>query len=110
MTIEDTGEPGKVSPSDRKLYEQEYKHGADLFQRALSEHSKADNIYQKEEFKEVMDQAMQVLNETARELKRQGLLKQNEKIAQDYNDYQSNPTKEGQSRLSQDLDKAKKSL
>ena len=67
-------------------------------------------MYQKQEFKEVMDKAMQVLNETARELKRQELDKQNQQIAKDYSTYQSTPTDQIKQKLDSDLDKAKKSI
>ena len=63
-----------IGPQDQRAYEIEYKHGADLFQRALDQYSKSDNPYQKAEFKDVMDQAMNVLNETAKELMRSELL------------------------------------
>lgn len=113
MSLEDiqgSGIPRKITPEEKKMYEQEYRHGADLFQRALQEYSKSDNMYQKEEFKEVMDKAMQVLNETARELKQKELDKQNQLIAKDYSTYQNNPTDQLKQKLSADLDKAKKSI
>ncbi len=108
--IQGIGGAGKLSPEEKKLYEQEYRHGADLFQRALTEYSKSENLYQKEQFKDVMDKAMVVLNETARELKRQELLKQNKTIEKDYAAYQSHPDDRSQGALNADLDKAKKSI
>lgn len=101
---------GSITPREKKMYEQEYKHGADLFQRALDQYKKSDNPYQKEQFSEVMDKAMRVLNETARELKRSDLLKQNQAIAKEYESYVNNPSSQLASKLTQDLDKAKKSI
>lgn len=102
---------GPLSPKDKKMYEQEYKHGADLFQRALEQYKKSDNSFQQEEFKDVMDEAMNVLNETAQALMRQELLKQNEKISKDYATFQKFPADpDTQEKLSNDLDKAKKSV
>ena len=108
--IHDKGGMGPITPREKKMYEQEYKHGADLFQRALQQNNTSDNPYQKEQFGEVMDKAMQVLNETARELKRKDLMDQNKLIAQDYKAYQNNPNDQVSSKLKQDLDKAKKSI
>ena len=106
--IRGSGEP--LSPRDKQLYQQEFKHAADLFQRSLDQYAKSDNPYQKEEFKEVMDKAMRVLNETAQELMKNELLKQNEKIAQDWATYQQNESVDAQKQLSKDLDKAKRSV
>jgi hypothetical protein len=101
------GESHPIQPQERKLYEGEYKQATDLFQRSLNEYTKSDNMYQREEFKKVMREALQVLNETAAELKRTDLLKQNDKIAQDYNTFQSDDANSPK-QLQSDLDKAKK--
>ena len=69
--------PSPITPRETKMYEQEYKHGAQLFQKALQQYVKSDNPYQQEEFHQVMDKAMRVLNETAGELNRKALLEQN---------------------------------
>lgn len=92
-----------LSRRDKDLYQKEYVRGADLFQRALSEYQKTpeDEIFKKEAFHEVMDRAMQILNETARELKRNDLMDLNQKIADAYQHMDS-------SQLDQDLKKAQK--
>lgn len=97
-----------ITPRDKILYEQEYRRGVDLFQRALSEYKNADEVHKKEAFHEVMDRAMQVLNETARELKRSDLMEQNQKIAQTYEGIQSGET--DTSKLAQNLKEAKKTV
>jgi len=102
---------GPLNPNDKKMYEQEYKHSADLFQRALDQYKKSDDPYQQAEFKDVMDRAMQVLNETAQELMRKELQKQNAQIAKDYATFQKYPGDEDTlEKLNQDLDQAKKSV
>lgn len=105
-----TDQIGPINPHDRKLYEQEYKHSADLFKRALEQYNGAQNEYQKDQFKSVMDKAMQVLNETAQALTRQELLKQNDQISKDYAAFQDHPDKQAQQKLSKDLERAKKTL
>lgn len=111
MADKDMSGIGPLGPREQKMYEQEYKHSADLFKRALDQYNKSDNMYQKAEFKDVMDKAMQVLNETANELMRKELKKQNEQIAKDYATFQKFPKDpDTQDKLSHDLDKAKKSI
>lgn len=102
---------GPLSPRDIKMYEQEYKHSADLFKRALDQYSKSEDPYQQAEFKDVMDRAMQILNETAQELMRKELQKQNDVIAKDYSNFQKFPGNEDTiNKLNEDLEKAKKSI
>lgn len=111
MADNDVSGVSPLGPREKKMYEQEYKHSADLFKRALDQYAKSDNMYQQAEFKSVMDKAMKVLNETASELMRKELKKQNDQIAKDYATFQKFPQDpDTQAKLSQDLDKAKKSI
>ncbi|OGN65458.1 MAG: hypothetical protein A3E80_05910 [Chlamydiae bacterium RIFCSPHIGHO2_12_FULL_49_9] len=98
-----------LNPEDKKLYMQEYKHAADLFERAAKEAQKSDNPYQKEAFKQVMDRAMHVLEETAGELAKPNLLKHNQKIAEDFEAYKKDAP-QSFDQLVRDLEKAKKSV
>jgi hypothetical protein len=109
----DGPDKGAIGPSPReiKMYKQEYVHGANLFQKALQHYSKSDNPFQKEEFKEVMEKALHVLNETAKELKAKDLAEQNEKISKDYATFNDQPTNEKAiETLNKDLEQAKKSV
>lgn len=107
--IGDSGETPSILPrQQRKMYEAEYKHAADLFQRTLNEYSKSDNKYQKEEFKKVMGEALHILKETASELRRNDLLGHNSEIERDYNTFQTDETQS--SKLKTDLDRAKHSI
>ncbi len=109
-TIDPMGNVGPLSPKERKEFEEEYRHGTDLFKRALNEYSESTNMFQKEEFKEVMEKAMQVLNETARELKNKELLNKNRQIEKDFSDYQQHQSLEHKNKLVTDLDSAQKSV
>ena len=75
---------------------------------SLTEYEKADEVHKKEAFKDVMGQAMQILNETARELKRSDLSDQNKQISKDLAAYQDHETDASKSKLVQDLNQAKK--
>src|SRR5437016_5065591 len=102
-----SGEMPPINPADRKVYEQEYKQGVNLFQRALNEYEKAGEMNKKQAFKEVMDRAMQVMNDAAQALHRADLEKQNAQINQDYQAYQDGNSK---APLEQDLKNAKGSF
>lgn len=100
-----------LGPKDQKMYEQEYKQGADLFKRALDQYTKSDNPYQKQEFQDVMDKAMHILNQTAHALMKKELEKQNAEIQKDYGTFKKYPADPDTiKKLNQDLDQAKRSL
>lgn len=104
---DDSDQLRPISPREKSMYQHEYQHGADLFQRALQQHAKSNDLYQKGEFEDVMENMLQVLNETARALKENQLQNQNEKIAQDYAAYQQSPSLSTQEQLKKDLEQAK---
>lgn len=100
---------GPLGPRDVKMYEQEYKHGAELFQKALDDYAKSDNPFQKAEFKDVMEKSLQVLNDSAQGLARKELQKQNAQISKDYATFQKeSDDPQRVSQLKSDLEKAKK--
>ena len=106
--IGDDGQTPSIGRQERKMYEAEYKQATDLFQKTLIEYGKSDNKYQKAEFKKVMEESLQVLNDAARELKRTDLQSQNNLIAKDYEAFDANDS--DSSKLKQDLDKAKRTV
>jgi len=109
-SVGDAGGPVHT-PREIHMYEQEYRDSAQLFQNAVEHYAKSDNPYQKKEFQEVMDKALQILNETARELNRQSLFDQNAKITKDYASFNKTPDDEkAADQLAKDLEKAKKSV
>lgn len=102
---------GPSDPKNRGIYQEEYKHSVDLFQKALDQYQNSKGPFQKKEFQEVMDQAMTVLNQSAQQLKNGRLQQQNEKIASDYKNFQAHPEDPAWvQKLHQDLDEAKKSV
>lgn len=112
MVDQISGGVGPLSPKDRKAYEAEYKQGVDLFSRALDDYShsklKSMEMFQKAEFKKVMEKAMQVLQETASELQKKELLKHNETLAKDLAAFEENDSATNLSQLKKDLDSLKK--
>lgn len=102
--------PIPPNPEDQKLYKQEYVHGLDLFQRALEQHAKAEEVHKKAAFEEVMERALQVLNDTARGLKREDLQSQNQQIGKDLKAYEDKSDDATRQALAKDLQRAKDSI
>jgi hypothetical protein len=101
---------GAAGPQDLQAYRQEYKQGVDLFQRALKEYSSADEVHKKDAFKNIMENALQVLNDSARGIKRPDLLQKNQQIAKDFQNFQDTGSSQAKNQLSQDLKQAQGSV
>ena len=97
---------GQINPQDLQTYRHEYKQGVDLFQRALKEYSAADEIHKKDAFREVMENALQILNDSAKAMKRTDLLQKNQQIAKDFQDLQDTGSLQAQKHLTDDLNQA----
>ena len=98
---------GPLSPLQAAEYRQEYREGADLFQRALMEYTEADEVHKQAAIAKVINQALMVMNQAAAQLKSSSLTSVNEKIAQDYQTYQKTQSPTAIAKLNRDLDEAK---
>jgi len=98
---------GPITPRQEAAYRHEYREGVTLFQKALQQMNTSDYLPKKEAFMGVMSQAMEVLNQTAKELKNKQLMEHNAQIAKDYAAYQEHPTKGRLQLLQKDLNLAK---
>ncbi|OGN55278.1 MAG: hypothetical protein A3D96_06835 [Chlamydiae bacterium RIFCSPHIGHO2_12_FULL_44_59] len=102
---------GPIHPDDKKMYEQEYKQGANLFQKALRQYQKSDNTFQQAEFKDVMHRALGVMNDSAQGLIRKDLEAKNQQIQKDFDTFQQFPEDPDTiKQLNKDLDDARHSL
>jgi hypothetical protein len=102
------GDQEPISFRDQHLLRQEFKTGAELFQKALHEHAKSTNPFQQQEFREVMDKALDVIRRSAAELHNKTLIDESEKITEDYSDFQGSPTSQAAiKQLDHELDRAK---
>lgn len=101
---------GPITPRTKQKLEAEYKQGAELFEKALRQTNKSESPYKKEQFNDVMNKAMQVLNQAAQELKRGDLIEQNRKIEHDLKAYKNQPSDTAMKALIEDLSKAKKAI
>jgi hypothetical protein len=106
----DAGAPREITPREIEMYKKEYQHGAELFQKAVQQHAKSSDLFQKEEFQDVMQNMMEVLRESARALKKEHLEAQNKKISDDLAAYQDSPSVTNREQLLSDLKHAQKSV
>ena len=87
------------------MYEAEYNHAANLLNHSLEEYTHAHNEHQKEAFRKVMSQALQVLKDTASELNRPALIEHCQQVEKDYQAFQEQQTPETENQLHKDLEK-----
>jgi hypothetical protein len=99
---------GSIPPDVRATYRQEFAHGLDLFQRSLSEYQSTDAGHKKDMFKQVMDEALQVMNETAKMCLNRAGQKQESALASDYDTFMSNGSSSSLQKLNSDIDQLKK--
>jgi hypothetical protein len=99
---------GAVPPEWRAQYKQDFSRSVDLFQRSLEEYEKADEVHKKAKFKEVMDKALQVMNETAKGALSTEAEKQKEQLEKDYQHFIAQNTPENYQKVTEDVADLKK--
>ncbi|HSX03309.1 MAG TPA: hypothetical protein VLG76_01120 [Rhabdochlamydiaceae bacterium] len=101
---------GSITPQQKAVYKQEFVRGADLFKQSFNEYLSADNDNKKTLLKDVMERALQVMNETAKYALSQKKLEQENKLEQDFDNFISNESPESTKELQNDIDKLQKGL
>ena len=103
-------EPEKIPSDVKSAYRMEFQQGVKLFQNSLKEYESAGDFAKKKEMlKDVMDKALDVVNQSAK-----GFLSQNEakiqrdRLVADYNDFIKNDNPDSFKKLNQDLERLKK--
>lgn len=100
---------GSISPQDKALYKQEFERGANLFQKSFAEYQNSDGP-QKDLFKDVMDKALQVMNETAKYCLSKRKQAQEMQLEKDYQNYIASGSSESSEKVKQDIDRLQKGL
>lgn len=94
-----------ISPENKAKYHSEFKRGAELFRKALEDYDKSKIPAQKEQFKKVMDEALTVMNQTAKvvcnDRKKRDL---EEKVEKDYQNFIKDPSKSHYDLLHKDIE------
>jgi hypothetical protein len=99
---------GRVPPETQKVYQREFKEGVKLFQKSLAEYEHSTNDAQKAAFKKVMDEALTIMNQSARGfLGPKGQNEVSEKLNTDYQAFLAQDTPTTYKKLNSDLDHLK---
>ncbi len=90
------------SPEEVQQYQQEYHKSFELFQNALHEYDKPHlEEHKKAKFKMVMDEALQVMNQTACVALKQGKQGQEIELEKSYQNFIQSPSQENRAALSE---------
>jgi hypothetical protein len=99
-----------VTPQMREVYKQECSRGVELFRRSLQEYQKSQIPAQKEEYKDVMEKALQIVHETATQCLSKEMQKQELELEKGYNDFIANPSPDNLKKLDTNLQHFQKEI
>ncbi len=110
--MSEVGRAGSApSPDDKEIYRHEFLQGLDLFKRALDQYEKTDLQPKKDRFKEVMNEALNVLNQTASVVCRgKAAMHKEEVLAKDYKSFAKDDSPENFQKLQADIQKLRDSV
>ena len=94
-----------IPPELRATYKQEFARGVNLFQESLTayETTSDDQAEKKAKFKDVMDQALKIMNESARGFLSSRGQKEEAKLENDYHSFLNNDTPANYRKLNDDI-------
>ena len=104
-----SSQPTPPSPEDIKRYQNDYQKSLDLFNKSFNNYTQPKlEAHKKEMFKQVMDEALKVMNETACvALKNEKDRQKESKLNNDYHTFIRDPSNENQGKIRQDLKEMK---
>lgn len=106
--IEGGGTP--ISPELKATYKNEFKRGMTLFEQSLEQYRIAEGGPKKEAFKRVMNEALQVMGETAKLCLNKSGQKAESKLESDYEGFLSDGSSGSLKKLQGDLKQIKENL
>jgi molecular chaperone DnaK (HSP70) len=102
------GVQGPSSPQDKVLYKQEFEKAVNLFQKSLSAYDKSQMQQQKDEFKNVMKKALQVIHQTIQQVaSREVAQKKQAQLDHDYQSFLKSDSPKNIEQLNKDLNDLK---
>ena len=101
-----SSQPTPPSPEDIKQYQTDYQKSFDLFDKSFKQYTQPKlETHKKEMFKNVMDEALKVMNETACvALKNERDREKEAKLNKDYHTFMRDPSVKNQDNIHQDLE------
>ena len=102
-------QPTPPSPEDIKRYQNDYQKSLDLFNKSFHNYIQPNiETHKKEMFKQVMDEALKVMNETACvALKNERDREKEAQLNSDYHTFVKDPSAENKGKIQQDLEEMK---
>lgn len=97
-------EGSRISPEAKAQYKHELEEGVKLFRESLAEYEKSTYEPQKLKFKDVMDKALDVMNQAAKGCLNAKGQEREVVVEKDYQAFLNNDTLETRQQLSKDLD------
>lgn len=97
---------GKSIPRDlQATYRNEFARGVKLFEESLTEYQKTsdDEAAKKAKFKDVMDKALKIMNESARGFLNESGKKEEAKLEKDYQSFLAQGNSENYNKLNSDI-------
>ncbi len=92
-----------ITPQMRAQYKQECARGIELFKETLQEYQKSQIPAQKDEYKDVMDKALQVIRETVPQCLSAYMQKEEKELEHDYDAFIHNPSPQNYNKLAEDI-------
>lgn len=97
-----------IDPQMKEVFRQECTQGVELFQKSLKAYQKTEDASQREEYKQVMDEAMKLIQQTAAQCLGKELEKS--ELQKDYNQFMEKPSEANLGKLNGDLEQIKKDV
>lgn len=99
-----------LTPEEKHQYRQEFSRGIKLFHQALENYNESTEPHQKNEFKKVMNNTLDTMNEMVNVALRNPEQKINNQLKQDYEMFTSNENSESYNKLQKDVTLLEKKL
>ena len=102
--VQGGGKPPQYSQEELKKYQQEYEKGLNLFKESFDQYNQPNlEIHKKAQLKKVMDESLQVMNETACVALKEGKQGSEKQLNINYQVFISDPSPQNQKNVAHDI-------
>lgn len=105
--MSDPVNPSSIPPKDIEAYQKEYAQSVKLFDQALQGYHSSTQDAQKNKFKDVMEQALPIINELVNCGLKSGGKANDAKLETDYQNYMKSGSEEDFKKVSEDINSLK---
>ncbi|WP_316358616.1 hypothetical protein [Candidatus Neptunichlamydia sp. REUL1] len=102
--VQGGGEPHQYSQEELEKYHQDYEKGLNLFKESFDQYNQPNlEVHKKAQLKKVMDEALQVMNETACVALKQGKRDHEVMLNIHYQTFIEDPSADNQKKVADDI-------